>query len=88
MDFYRHILITSWPVFFAQLAAAFIVVNLISPCSMSPTGAVERPLRQLHRRLLLQRVQTLGHIGLWRDGVSAPCNTNLLVTVESFSAAS
>ena len=29
MDFYLNILTTSWPVFFLQLAAAFIVVNLI-----------------------------------------------------------
>jgi inward rectifier potassium channel len=85
MDFYHNILIVSWPVFFLQLAAAFIVVNLIFATlyALDQNGiANARPGNFVDDFFF--SVQTLGTLGY---GVMAPRTlyANLLVTVESFS---
>ena len=85
MDFYHNILITSWPVFFAQLAAAFIVVNLIfAMFYVADRGGIANARPGSFTDAFFFSVQTLGTLGY---GVMAPRTlyTNLLVTVESFS---
>jgi inward rectifier potassium channel len=85
MDFYHDILTASWPLFFAQLAAAFIVVNLVFAMFyvIDRNGIINaRPGSYLDAFFF--SVQTLGTLGY---GVMAPRTlyTNLLVTVESFT---
>ncbi|HYS46151.1 MAG TPA: ion channel [Rhizomicrobium sp.] len=85
MDFYHKILTVSWPWFFFQLAAAFIVVNL----AFAMLYAVDRNGIANARPgsfadVFFFSVQTLGTLGY---GVMAPRTlyANLLVTVESFT---
>ena len=85
MDFYHNILIASWPWFFAQLAAAFVVVNLVFAMFyvIDRNGIINaRPGSYLDAFFF--SVQTLGTLGY---GVMAPRTlyTHLLVTVESFT---
>ena len=70
-DFYHGVLTASWPVFFLQLAAMFVAVNLIFAMLYvaRPRRHRQCPARQLRRRLLLQRADP-GHAGLWRDGAA------------------
>jgi inward rectifier potassium channel len=85
MDFYHNILIASWPVFFAQLAGAFIVVNLIFATLYTiDRGGIANARPGSFTDAFFFSVQTLGTLGY---GVMAPRTlyTNLLVTVESFS---
>jgi inward rectifier potassium channel len=85
MDLYHDILTVSWPLFFLQLAAAYVAVNLLFAMFyvVDRHGiANARPGSFLDAFFF--SVQTLGTLGY---GVMAPRTlyTNLLVTVESFS---
>src|SRR5471030_742396 len=85
MDFYHNILIASWPWFFAQLAGAFIVVNLaFALLYVADRGGIANARPGSFQDAFFFSVQTLGTLGY---GVMAPRTlyTNLLVTVESFS---
>jgi inward rectifier potassium channel len=85
MDFYHNILTASWPWFFAQLAGAFIVVNLIFALFyVADRGGIANARSGSFQDAFFFSVQTLGTLGY---GVMAPRTlyTNLLVTVESFS---
>src|SRR5665213_53790 len=85
MDFYHNILTTSWPVFFLQLAAAFIVVNLIfAMFYVVDRGGIVNARPGSFLDAFFFSVQTLGTLGY---GAMAPRTlyTNLLVTVESFT---
>ncbi|MDB5734114.1 MAG: channel inward rectifier conserved region 2 domain protein [Alphaproteobacteria bacterium] len=85
MDFYHNILTASWPWFFAQLAAAFVVVNLCFACLyVLDRGGIANARPGSFADAFFFSVQTLGTLGY---GVMAPKTlwANLLVTVESFS---
>jgi len=85
MDFYHNILIASWPLFFLQLAAAFIVVNLIfAAFYVVDRGGIVNARAGSYLDAFFFSVQTLGTLGY---GAMAPRTlyTNLLVTVESFT---
>src|SRR5476649_30985 len=85
MDFYHNILITSWPVFFAQLAAAFIVVNLIfAMFYVADRGGIANARPGSFQDAFFFSVQALGTLGY---GAMAPRTlyVNLLVTAESFT---
>jgi len=84
-DFYHGVLTASWPLFFLELLAAFIVVNLFFAMLYvtDPHGiASARP--GSFTDAFFFSVQTLGTLGY---GVMAPKTlyTNLLVTLESFT---
>jgi inward rectifier potassium channel len=85
MDFYHDILTASWPLFFAQLLAAFIVVNLVFATlyAIDPGGIANARPGSFPDDFFFS-VQTLGTLGY---GVMAPRTlyANLLVTVESFT---
>jgi len=85
MDFYHNILTASWPLFFAQLAAAFIVVNLVfAMFYVVDRGGIVNARPGSYLDAFFFSVQTLGTLGY---GAMAPRTlyTNLLVTVESFT---
>lgn len=85
MDFYHNILTVSWPWFFFQLAAAFIVINLIfAILYVIDRGGISNARAGSFADAFFFSVQTLGTLGY---GVMAPRTlyANLLVTVESFS---
>jgi inward rectifier potassium channel len=85
MDFYHNILTASWPLFFAQLAAAFIVVNLIfAMLYVIDRGGIVNARAGSFQDAFFFSVQTLGTLGY---GAMAPRTlyTNLLVTAESFT---
>ncbi|HMH63959.1 MAG TPA: ion channel [Rhizomicrobium sp.] len=85
MDFYHNILIASWPWFFAQLAGAFIVVNLVfAMFYVIDRGGIVNARPGSYLDAFFFSVQTLGTLGY---GAMAPRTlyTNLLVTVESFT---
>src|SRR5471032_1576418 len=85
LDFYHNILITSWPVFFAQLAALFLIVNLIfAMLYVVDRGGIANARPGSFADAFFFSVQTLGTLGY---GVMAPRTlyANLLVTVESFT---
>jgi inward rectifier potassium channel len=85
MDIYHNVLTVSWPWFFFQLAAAFIVVNLIFGMlyAVDRNGIINARPGSFADAFFFS-VQTLGTLGY---GAMAPRTlyTNLLVTVESFS---
>ena len=85
MDFYHNILTASWPLFFAQLAAAFVVVNLIfASFYVIDRGGIVNARAGSFLDAFFFSVQTLGTLGY---GAMAPRTlyANLLVTVESFT---
>jgi len=84
-DVYHGILTASWPLFFLELLAAFIVVNLIfAMLYAGDPGGIANARPGSFLDAFFFSVQTLGTLGY---GVMAPKTlyTNLLVTVESFS---
>jgi len=85
MDIYHNVLTVSWPWFFFQLAAAFIVVNLIFAMlyAVDRNGIINARPGSFADAFFFS-VQTLGTLGY---GAMAPRTlyTNLLVTVESFT---
>jgi inward rectifier potassium channel len=85
MDFYHNILTVSWPWLFFQLAAAFVVINLIfAMFYVIDRNGISNARTGSFVDAFFFSVQTLGTLGY---GVMAPRTlyTNLLVTVESFS---
>jgi inward rectifier potassium channel len=85
MDIYHNILTVSWPWFFLQLAAAFVVINLIfAILYVIDRGGIVNARPGSFADAFFFSVQTLGTLGY---GAMAPRTlyTNLLVTVESFS---
>jgi inward rectifier potassium channel len=85
MDIYHNVLTVSWPWFFFQLAAAFIVVNLIFAVlyAVDRNGIINARPGSFADAFFFS-VQTLGTLGY---GAMAPRTlyTNLLVTAESFT---
>ncbi len=84
-DFYHGILTVSWPLFFLELLAAFLVVNLIfATLYVGDPGGIANARPGSFADAFFFSVQTLGTLGY---GVMAPKTlwANLLVTVESFS---
>ena len=85
MDIYHNVLTVSWPWFFIQLGAAFIVVNLIFAIlyTMDRNGIINARPGSFADAFFFS-VQTLGTLGY---GAMAPRTlyTNLLVTAESFT---
>jgi inward rectifier potassium channel len=85
LDFYHHMLTASWPMFFLQLAAMFVAVNLVFALFYAgDRGGIANARPGSFADAFFFSVQTLGTLGY---GVMAPRTlyTNLLVTVESFS---
>ena len=85
LDLYHNILTVSWPWFFFQLAAAFIVINLaFAILYVIDRGGIVNARPGSFADAFFFSVQTLGTLGY---GVMAPRTlyANLLVTVESFS---
>jgi inward rectifier potassium channel len=84
-DFYHGVLTVSWPLFFLELLAAFIVVNLLFAMlyATDPHGIANARPGSFADDFFFS-VQTLGTLGY---GVMAPKSlyANLLVTVESFT---
>jgi inward rectifier potassium channel len=84
-DFYHAVLTVSWPWFFLELLAAFIVVNLLFAMlyATDPYGIANARPGSFADDFFFS-VQTLGTLGY---GVMAPRSlyANLLVTVESFT---
>src|SRR5580698_5742129 len=83
-DFYHGVLTVSWPLFFLELLAAFIAVNLIfATLYVGDPGGIANARPGSFTDAFFFSVQTLGTLGY---GVMAPRTlyTNLLVTVESF----
>ena len=84
-DFYHGVLTVSWPLFFLELLAAFIVVNLIfAALYMTDPNGIANAKSGSFTDAFFFSVQTLGTLGY---GVMAPRTfyANLLVTMESFS---
>jgi inward rectifier potassium channel len=84
-DFYHGVLTVSWPLFFLELLAAFIAVNLIfATLYVGDPGGIANARPGSFTDAFFFSVQTLGTLGY---GVMAPKTlwANLLVTVESFS---
>ena len=84
-DFYHGVLTVSWPLFFLELLAAFIAVNLIfATLYVGDPGGIANARPGSFADAFIFSVQTLGTLGY---GVMAPKTlwANLLVTVESFS---
>jgi inward rectifier potassium channel len=85
LDFYHNILTVSWPWFFARLAAAFIIVNLIfAMLYVIDRGGIAHARAGSFADAFFFSVQTLGTLG-YGDMAPRTLYTNLLVTVESFS---
>jgi len=85
LDFYHNILTVSWPWFFLQLAAAFVVINLLfAMLYVVDRGGIINARAGSFADAFFFSVQTLGTLGY---GVMAPRTlyTNVLVTAESFS---
>ena len=84
-DFYHGILTVSWPLFFLELLAAFIIVNLLFAMLYvgDPNGIANARSGSFVDAFFFS-VQTLGTLGY---GVMAPRTlyANLLVTMESFT---
>ncbi len=84
-DIYHGVLTVSWPLFFLELLAAFIIVNLFfAMLYMNDPHGIANARPGSFTDAFFFSVQTLGTLGY---GVMAPRTlyTNLLVTVESFS---
>jgi len=84
-DFYHGVLTVSWPLFFLELLAAFIVVNLLfAALYVGDRGGIANARPGSFADAFFFSVQTLGTLGY---GVMAPKTlwANLLVTVESFT---
>jgi inward rectifier potassium channel len=84
-DFYHGVLTASWPLFFLELLAAFITVNLVfAMLYVTDPHGIANARPGSFADAFFFSVQTLGTLGY---GVMAPRTlyTNLLVTVESFS---
>ncbi|HWY66307.1 MAG TPA: ion channel [Rhizomicrobium sp.] len=85
LDFYHNILTVSWPWFFARLAAAFIIVNLIfAMLYVIDRDGIAHARPGSFADAFFFSVQTLGTLG-YGDMAPRTLYTNLLVTVESFS---
>jgi len=85
LDFYHDLLTASWPGFFLQLGALFIVVNLVfALLYLADPGGIANARPGSFPDAFFFSVQTLGTLGY---GVMAPRTlwANILVTVESFS---
>jgi len=85
MDFYHTLLTVTWPWFFFQLAAAFVVINLaFATLYVIDRNGIANARPGSFADAFFFSVQTLGTLGY---GVMAPRTlyANLLVTVESFS---
>src|SRR5476649_2913487 len=85
LDFYHHMLTASWPMFFLQLAAMFVTVNLaFALLYAADRGGIANARPGSFADAFFFSVQTLGTLGY---GVMAPRTlyANLLVTVESFT---
>jgi inward rectifier potassium channel len=85
LDFYHNILTVTWPWFFFQLAAAFIVINLVfAMLYVIDRGGIINARAGSFADAFFFSVQTLGTLGY---GAMAPRTlyTNLLVTAESFA---
>ena len=85
LDFYHGILTVSWPGFVAQLAALFLVVNLVfAILYVADRGGISNARPGSFADAFFFSVQTLGTLGY---GVMAPRTfyTNSLVTAESFA---
>jgi inward rectifier potassium channel len=84
-DFYHGVLTVSWPLFFLELLAAFIAVNIVFAMLYvtDPYGIANARPGSFADAFFFS-VQTLGTLGY---GVMAPKTlyANLLVTVESFT---
>jgi Ion channel len=84
-DIYHGVLTASWPLFFLELLAAFIIVNLLfAMLYVGDPGGIANARPGNFADAFFFSVQTLGTLGY---GVMAPRTlyTNLLVTMESFS---
>lgn len=84
-DLYHRILTTSWPLFFAQLAAFYGFVNLIfAALYMFDSNGIANARTGSYADAFFFSVQTLGTLGY---GVMAPRSlySNLVVTAESFT---
>ena len=84
-DFYHDVLTTSWPVFFLQLAALFVTVNLVfAMLYVIDRGGIVNARPGSFADAFFFSVQTLGTLGY---GAMAPRTlyVNLLVTAESFT---
>jgi inward rectifier potassium channel len=84
-DIYHGVLTASWPLFFLELLAAFIVVNLFfAMLYLNDPHGIANAHPGSFADAFFFSVQTLGTLGY---GVMAPRTlyTNLLVTVESFT---
>jgi inward rectifier potassium channel len=84
-DFYHGILTASWPLFFAQLAALFITVNLMfAILYVIDRGGIVNARPGSFLDAFFFSVQTLGTLGY---GAMAPRSlyVNLLVVAESFT---
>jgi inward rectifier potassium channel len=84
-DIYHGVLTASWPLFFLELLAAFIIVNILfAMLYVGDPGGIANARPGSFADAFFFSVQTLGTLGY---GVMAPRTlyTNLLVTMESFS---
>jgi inward rectifier potassium channel len=84
-DFYHGVLTASWPMFFVQLGALFLTVNLaFATLYVLDRGGIANARPGNFADAFFFSVQTLGTLGY---GVMAPRSlyANLLVTVESFA---
>jgi inward rectifier potassium channel len=84
-DFYHAVLTASWPLFVAQLALFFLLLNLaFALLYVSDRGGIANARPGNFADAFFFSVQTLGTLGY---GVMAPKSlyANLLVTLESFS---
>ncbi len=85
LDFYHKVLTVSWPWFFFQLLAAFVVINLVFATLyvIDRNGIINARAGSFADAFFFS-VQTLGTLGY---GAMAPRTlyTNLLVTAESFA---
>ena len=85
LDLYHNILTVSWPWFFFQLAATFVVTNLVFAMLYAiDRNGIANARPGSFADAFFFSVQTLGTLGY---GVMSPRTlyTNLLVTVESFT---
>jgi inward rectifier potassium channel len=85
LDFYHGVLTASWPGFVAQLAALFLIINLVfAILYVTDRGGISNARPGSFADAFFFSVQTLGTLGY---GVMAPRTlyTNILVTAESFA---
>jgi inward rectifier potassium channel len=85
MDIYHNVLTVTWPVFVAQLAALFLIVNLIfAMLYVVDRGGIINARPGNFADAFFFSVQTLGTLGY---GAMAPRTlyVNMLVTAESFT---